>query len=354
MLDPKPIAGQNQVASNNKIFRIASNVIMTISAQYHEPTYSSDLSLTAGHRRAAFTLGYNSRMIRVWLNLFHGMPQPDFESVPLCVDEIDSAAIDLLAFLHGTTLPEIRLELECVSTSHHEMRCSFESSSVAQFNAAEKRCQAHAERIYRIASQAILQPVLQAWTSLGMEIGTWLLCTEKSIETPLTEVLREAEGVISIDRQFLQRVPVITHRRMSSTSLHDLLCRIVELCSESITSAHAMWDLATAIQRSFENDSRLSDRAIGQPPPARSSGWHSPLDPKPQEFAHGPLSGNLKDLAKWVLPQNGQQDPRALRTASTEGRIWINALGRTAFEAWFPNSQRYADALARHLQDQAE
>jgi hypothetical protein len=82
-----------------------------------------------------------------------------------------------------------------------------------------------------------------------------------------------------------------------------------------------------------------------QPPAIRWS--HSEEEPRPSQYAYGPISGTKKDLAKWYLP--GKADPRAFQTAGEEGRVWIVRRSRNYFDVYFTTQNKYAEANAKKL-----
>ena len=81
--------------------------------------------------------------------------------------------------------------------------------------------------------------------------------------------------------------------------------------------------------------------------------WHGPHDAPPAEFKdHGPLTGQKKQLAKWILTPSGRQDPRSLDTLMKSGQFWGRKDGRRSFAVWFLTASRYSEANSMKLGDQ--
>jgi hypothetical protein len=86
--------------------------------------------------------------------------------------------------------------------------------------------------------------------------------------------------------------------------------------------------------------------------PAPDPRWYHLLeDPKPPEFAHGPLVGTQRFLAKIICPVFGHAaDPRAIHGLALDGDLWIvKSPRRQCCRAYFRDRMLYAAANASYL-----
>jgi len=74
----------------------------------------------------------------------------------------------------------------------------------------------------------------------------------------------------------------------------------------------------------------------------KTTWWHSPDEPVPPEYQHGPLRGEKQHIAKCLQ----KKDPRTLPGRVKAGVVWIRRSDRHDFEAFFKSKERYEIALS--------
>ena len=78
------------------------------------------------------------------------------------------------------------------------------------------------------------------------------------------------------------------------------------------------------------------------------NGWHRADETPPDEFKHGPLTGQRKQLAAWIMGKEGA-DPRNLDRKLGRGVFWGRQDERQQFSVWFKVQKRFAEANGRKL-----
>jgi hypothetical protein len=84
--------------------------------------------------------------------------------------------------------------------------------------------------------------------------------------------------------------------------------------------------------------------------------YHLLEEPKPPEFAHGPLVGTQLFLAQIICPAFGHAvDRRALHGLALDGFLWVvKSPGRQRCHAFFRDHHLYAEANSNRLALESE
>lgn len=83
----------------------------------------------------------------------------------------------------------------------------------------------------------------------------------------------------------------------------------------------------------------------------KASPWNEADAEKPAEYSFGPLTGQRKQLTKWIL---NDDDPRNLDTKLEIGVYWARKILKNKREVWFKNQQAYSQANTAMLKEQSQ
>ena len=81
-----------------------------------------------------------------------------------------------------------------------------------------------------------------------------------------------------------------------------------------------------------------------QTEPAASGDWFASEPPEGSRYKHGPVEGQISELADWM-----NVDRRTLRSRNGKGSWWIQKEHSRKFLAWFATKQKYAEVNQRRL-----
>lgn len=79
------------------------------------------------------------------------------------------------------------------------------------------------------------------------------------------------------------------------------------------------------------------------------NGWNSAGVAPPPEFQYGPITGQARELVRWIM---NNKDPRNLRNKLLRKDFWGRNDKRNQYSVWFTDQKRFAEANTRRLSEQ--
>lgn len=322
---------------------------------------------------AAYVVGHHSCTLRIWQCLFWKAPAPEtntFDGVPLTVEEMTDALVQLAHEINPGVLQMMRSELEALlqlnEAMWREVQGLESESATTLFQGREAPGKLHCQRLRKLAPRAFPRDTtLALWLSFGRSVGA---CFLELYDLPSNAALPSVVPIIRLAKSLVENAgqPITPIKRLAESQETLDSGGPLKWVGEVVGSperlpqfddadldAYSLMDGIRLLDADIQEALQLGDIGPSVPranAPRESTKWcHTPDEARPDEFRFGTLDGTKKDLACWLLPPTGKQDPRALETAGATGRYWIVRHDRTHFEVFFRSRERYTIANQERL-----
>ncbi len=290
---------------------------------------------------AAYILGRNSHLWRFSRELgIEGGDRGDQQW-----QELQNAATTLAGHIY----PHILVALVRGGVAGHNT-----SSNSGTYEHEEAQCLAW---LHTVVGDALdKSPQLGQWYQLGTAIGAFLTAVLRDpLVMPSNGVQRLADAAQSLakhrNRIVVPEIDAIAARASDLNSeraiafFDDILGREhrPDLADES-RQPMILYGTFCTIDSCIEQRLRRNVSTPTPPPPKGVLPYHRLDEERPTRFAYGPLTGNQKELTRWIIgAKPGEEDPRNLRDLA-DTSIYFERVLRTRYNAYFTICDLYKQA----------
>ena len=328
-----------------------------------------------GDRRpwAAYILGHHGYTLRVWHELYFKSPDDlgTEDSVPLAIEEIQEAVIELAHELVPMVATELKHQLHRLFEINSAMLGAWSRDDFSWFRGRIAPGDAVCDRISRLMRNVLpAGSEVSDWLAFGRVVGAYDLAASVPIEAAEVQMPREVVAAAQMLKKNWSHVPPVVERVANSGDLLDEAGPIrffrsvlpnkkgaLRLKGRSFWGcvvSHEMQRLHAEIDAGLRTAALAPIRGLTTSTGNSDDWFHQSRDDRPEKFKFGPLSGTKAELARWILPLSGKQDPRALESRARRQRVWIFQENRTSYEAYFEDERTWAAANQRRLLEQQQ
>lgn len=360
---------------------------------------------TSGLRSHAYVLGHEVQTIDIYQSLFFNHREGE-DCVPILSGHLTSAIQNLAPFLRENLLSRVEpllCKLAAANAKVAKIRRGESRSRKWTLDRLWDSSKLASEQLRNVVVDHLFdERVLREWFRFGCAIGRMTMTLTRNSNGPVPTALAvaaSARRLIELDdeapasvrvlatatlpgdgqasltvlRAALKREPRAIHNKLSL----DLLYATMDLDEEIRRAPELLANLSAteeaqpgaASTGSSASDSGLPSAApasatecpqpgLSQPLPTvpvpspdqptsseKVPWFHKSRESMPKEFRFGPLEGPLKELSKWIFPQ--EADPRTIASSALRQQFGVIRVHRTLYEIWFRSDDRLQQAKAK-------
>jgi hypothetical protein len=120
-------------------------------------------------------------------------------------------------------------------------------------------------------------------------------------------------------------------------------------------AAEALYDFAEGSAQGGSPNAVPGQANTPAPGTQEGTWFHGEAEKVPNEYAHGPVIGSLKELARMICPSFGYKaDRRGVIRLASSGQIWVQKISGQSYKVFFKEKNEYAEARTEELRIQQE
>ncbi|MCC7420001.1 MAG: hypothetical protein IT428_06970 [Planctomycetaceae bacterium] len=378
----------------------------TMQCQESELNHDATLEPgTSGLKSRAYILGHDVQMIDIWQSMFFDHRDGE-DCVPILRDHLTSAIKNLAPFMREDLLSRVEpllCELAAANAKVAAIRRGKSRGRKGTLDLLWDSSRSASEQLRDVIVDHVFGDILlREWFRFGCAIGRMAMTLTRNPNGPVPTALAlsasakrlielddeapasvhvlasaalpgDGQASLSVLRAALERAPRAIHDTLSL----DLLYATMDLDREIRRAPELLANLSATEEAqpgsnsmgSSVSDSGLPSAAptsatecphpclsqpvptgpvpsLDQPTSSEKVLWfHECRESMPKEFRFGPLEGSLKELAKWIFPQ--EADPRTIASSARRQQFGVFQVHRTLYEIWFRSDDRLQQAKAK-------